>query len=846
MPIFEGEELVDVTTPDGRNVKLPLSVARSLQALSFQPMTPQAPATPEIEMPAVDVASWGQQATSPQFGIPEPLANIPTGGLQPIDTLPTQNTPDYQAGTLDVPALAKQQKQAEAQTKKRAAAQAAYAATPAGQRDAYATDQVEAKQDVAKATVGAADIEAAGLYELRNNKRRYDEKIAGREADVGKEMAARDTAIKSKLAAMEDTRKKIEDTRIDRSIDHPVIVGIGLLLSSIGSSMGGTQDNGIKTLYAALDRKVEGQIVDLEQKNKLYGFQKSEVEEFKKLWTDKIAMKQWLLGAEASRAARQAEIIGLESSSERVKAQSKVAAAQIYSDAEALKAAAKEKQLESDENLLKHRQTIGLGYANLTESKRQYNETMLYNRDKLAAENLAAMAAANAKGGEKAMEAYSKAQDEVQKRGVYSIGSDEQLLTKEGQAAMDVAAQMDAEAQKLRSGTIGPLSEEASARIDTLQRQANEMRGNARVFGAVLFETPELAAKFKDTKYVPSQGIARAVEKIKALYKEHGRTLWNKQGPQAAMDTLLGTLELQLKQAYGLGAYDKGSAAKLKELVGRDITATEDPGNIAHALGIRFKDNPEAFKSRLDVLVNTLDEEIRDVLAVRHYSGKNVLFSKQEEPDLKAETGAKTQATPAENVKDVESRGWLRRNVFDAPVNAAGAVKSAVTGDSYESVQARGGRLASESGSARYPYLSPKQGEAFELWTRALVVGDKDAIGKAKEKLAGAVSSGTDEARLAWLRTIRENAPDLYPNYKDKLAKGKAAEQLTFEDNLRAQQPARAKSDIKTPLVEVAKRAVTSAAAFAELAERVKADEPGAREAYRAVDAQRMLVQGLR
>ena len=186
MAIFQGEELVDVQTPDGRTLKLP----RSLVPASMLPQ--QAPAQAIGAAPGVPNAAPQGFTDETAYNAGPPMPESVTGGALPtedVQQLPNvQPAPpqDYNLGTVDTKKLEGQRKQQVAQQAKAAKAQAAYASSPQGQQ-AQASGQVQgALGEEKQAQAQAADVDAAAsdlmavgaMRALRANGRKVPDDVA--------------------------------------------------------------------------------------------------------------------------------------------------------------------------------------------------------------------------------------------------------------------------------------------------------------------------------------------------------------------------------------------------------------------------------------------------------------------------------------------------------------------------------------------------------------------------------------------------------------------------------------------------------------------------------------------
>lgn len=254
MALFPGE-MQQLVTPDGRLVTMPSGLATAFPSLQApQPLAP--PPMPQA---------------APQVPVPEPMPSV----LPPVDavpvTSPSQTAPSGPS-TPRGPSTSPFQ-----------ASDAVPPNTPAP----ITNDQL------AKAgTAGAYNAEITAQQGQRAAVERQGEAIANDATRQGDAMALAnahaDQLLEQRRVAAEQNAqalqaktdeylrnaKAVADTKIDRSVDHPVLAALSVALTGIGQAMGGQKIDVMSPIYAAIDRKVHGQMQDLEQKRAGLGLQR--------------------------------------------------------------------------------------------------------------------------------------------------------------------------------------------------------------------------------------------------------------------------------------------------------------------------------------------------------------------------------------------------------------------------------------------------------------------------------------------------------------------------------------------------------------------------------------------
>ncbi|MGN6107229.1 MAG: hypothetical protein ACTHU0_19130 [Kofleriaceae bacterium] len=661
-------------------------------------------------------------------------------------------------------------------------------------------------------------------YAKRNEQ--VDRLFAKREAET---RADHDALVK-RSADYESAARKWADTKVDRSADHPILAAISVALGGVGAALegrGGAENPALRALYTAIDRKVAGQMADLERGKVGLGMQKEQIALLREQASDRLAMTNLAIAGESERAARRIEEIAAKSNSEIVRARGAETAAQLRArGAEALGQAV-ERQTSADQaektrqqQALQHRQSIGVQYAQLNQRKAEFGEEMKYKREKDASDRQAALAAAQAKAGGKGSEYYQKMIGENESRGIGNVLTGERLMQPEGLKLMDAAkgheanAQAFAEQAKAEQDPVKRQQLEQSAQAEA--QQASELRGRAEIEHTFRGRTPDQAAKLSDM-VSGAQSAVSLIDDIKRMRREYGPSWIASNEGQAAMQSKSTELLMQLKNAWQLGVLSGPDVELINKATGGDPTKLTI-GDITSMFGTK---GPE---SRLDALSDGIEKQTRNKLRTEGYRGEwkvNRADFKAAKPTAEesAITSALDDKTPLERSAG-EDRGLLRRGV-DRIFNPLG-----------ESMESKAKRAAEDSGSITRPGLSDSQAGALDLNLRAYRQGGPKAQ-KAGELLVQLAASSRPTLRSATLNALRGDAPELYEQAIAKLP-AEEQEQLRQRDQLGAQWRQQALS--VEPLGRLKEAAIAGdAESRAELVRRMAAGDKAAQRAAREV-----------
>lgn len=371
MPLF-GTEIVEVTTPDGRRVKLPAQLAAGFSGLQPVPQPepdpvalPSAPAPPEFTpQDRLDIA--GDAAAGPVTLPGQSPAGNPAQPRGPV-TLPAQ---------LDDPGPPQQQPTPEIPTA---------GAALAGEQGAIDQQQ--------KAVTAAAQIEA-------DRATAEGEALAARNEQVDQILVERERvalenkqALDERMLAYDREAKAIANTKIDRGVDHPILAAISVALGGIGSAMKGESGNpALDMLLKQIDRKVQGQMADLDSRRAGLAIQREGINDQRSVNRDKLAEYDVRRDAAIQQAQRKIEEIGTRSGSDLVKARAQQVNAGL--EGERAKTAGtyaerEQQRIERDRNFnaeqKRHQQNLGLGYAQLDMSREKLQAEREIEAAKLAA-----------------------------------------------------------------------------------------------------------------------------------------------------------------------------------------------------------------------------------------------------------------------------------------------------------------------------------------------------------------------------------------------------------------------------------------------------------------------------
>lgn len=828
MALFQGEDIVPVTGADGRTLMLPRSLvpaSMTTQQVGQGPgpigptaYTPDMPAptdTPSVTsgMSAPDDATFtGGQA------LPAPDAGPPPDAAAP---------PDFTLGTVDNTdkAVAAGNKAYDARQK----AAATYAASPEGKVAAVEAERQRAVAEQKDAGMQAANVEAAGQDVMADSYRARNQSLDAMAADQQKEYAAVQKERDAKAAEFGALKKKIANTKIDRSSDHPVIAAIGLVLAAIGSAYKkqGDKNPAIDAFYKSIDQKVAGQMADLENKKAALGFTKDELSLLKEKASDKLALNKLLLSAETEKYARQFEETAMRTKSDQTKANALSWAAQLRERSAAQQMEATKYQLDYDQKAQAEKNQNSRFYSGLNQQAQFHAEDMKLAYDKMANDDLRALAAERAKAGLEGEKQLQAIKDKNVERGLNNLVSREPILTEEGVQRMKEADGLEAEAAKVReqAKTLDPeAAKKAEIRAQGLADKASQTRGDARIRNVLQLGSPEQQGKFRE-QYNGAQTVTSLIDDLKGLYygPNGGKKLFETDANRAAVQAKATELMMALKTAWQLGVLSKQDMGAISQGTGGIDPQKWDAGTMLHALNLKIGQDPEAFIARLDALGSDTRKTFANALGGVANAPKNLdpdkLFAVKT-PALSTPEGKATatmnqeRQAPADRAAEIENRGAVSKaahgigRALFTPGGAYGNVQSNedVTSEAYN------------SGSILHVGMTNKQAGAYDDLLKSYQKGNK-ASG---DQLVQQVLQGSPGTAVATLNALRDTAPDLYKSARAGITDPKVLEKVQYAEKNQV-----AVHDMLTPmLVEAVRANPADDVARAELAKRAVARDP--------------------
>lgn len=468
-------QLIDVTTPDGRRLTLPEDYASQFQGLTPVPaappplpsggdpqfgpadasalasMTPQQPP----QLPPVDASASPPAPALPGPGpVTLPSQAQPDGPRAPIGAVTDPNQVD--AGPSNAPT---------------------FGAKPVTNADlgrmgnAGALNNEQAaigKQQEATRKLGLAQAEQATAIGNQMH-------AANEEADrilAQRQKAAEDNARanQASMDAYQRAAQAIANTKIDRSIDHPILAAISVALGAVGQAMQHKDGNpAMDALYKAIDRKVAGQMQDLELKKSALANQRDMMGLQRQAGMDRLGEMDTYRLAAIEGAKRKVEEIKQRTTSPIIAANADATIADLGAkSAQVLTAAVARDQAQRDaaaaraQAAQQHRDSMMLQLRGQNMEQSRFDQQLAATQQ----EKLDAIAAKLMEQRGKAGEAQAK---KVAEAGVIDPITGDPMLTPAGKEKMATADTYEAQARKV----VDP------AQAAKLNQAAQDLRSSA-------------------------------------------------------------------------------------------------------------------------------------------------------------------------------------------------------------------------------------------------------------------------------------------------------------------------------------------------------------------------------
>lgn len=720
--------------------------------------------------------------------------------------------------------------------------QAAYQASPAAQlkqgdqqvQDAYASEAGHA--------ISAAELDAAGQDIIANY---ADERnVQLDKLYVEREKRARENADaeEAKIREIGGMAQRIANTKIDRSLDNPVLAAIGVALAGLGSAMKHDGTNpALDMVFKMIDRKVQAQMQDLDLLKNQYGMSKDELQMFKDKSNRRLELYNTLLAGESDKAAKHIEAFGMRMQGDKTRANAKIIADQIRQKAGLYKIDAARWGMDYDQKEKHHKDQMGLQWFSAKESQRSNMVGESLKREDMYLDYQKAIAAAKASGDAAREKLMFEMTKENESRGIGNLGANgepgEPLLTQKGIEAMKQAAAYEQRAAQIEQDTAMGLNgvptqdmqQQAAARAQMYRDKAAEIRGTARTLYQFRARDP-VEARDLSGKYSASQSVMDVVDDIRMYYDapDGGRKLLATDAGRAKLQSSFSQLAPLLKNAWQLGAWDRGSAGLVKNVTGDDPSKW-DVETIVGTMTTLAGTDPEAFKARLDVLTNTLSRDIYNQLRAAKWDVKTP-------EDLFRRRTAQAETLEGKALEGISAgRG---------PVAAEAAVTPGTAGKVRDEVYSFGGlagdpayktniAAAQESGSLRYPGIGANQEQGFDNALKMYKAGNQKIGPMLVAQVVGMAKTRPEDA-IGMLHALRDHAGgDVYEKAVAQLPEGPVSEQIAQETKQRV-----STADIPTPMLEQQilttmspDGKISDEAGAQELRRRALAKLPGAGEA---------------
>lgn len=778
MALFQGDELVDVTTPDGRTLKLPRSIVPASmlpqQQIAPAPLAPDVNGAPGALAPAPELtAPPTPSVTGGMLPTVEDQASPPAGAQPDLAPVPVQSlAPGVGKGKPGD--LARSNKAFD----KQQATQAAAANTPDAKLQAANAQTQGAYADEGDAVAQQGDIDAAGqlvvadAYKTRNEN--LDKLFTQRQQQATADLEAQN----QKIAEMESLKKKIAGAKIDRNADHPILGIIGIALAGLGSAMQHRYDGqapdmtALKLFYQSIDRKVAGQMADLDQQKTILGMTKDELQTLKDKASSRLALNNLLISGESERTARQIEEVAARSSSDKVKVQAAQLAAQIRQRAGEKSMEAVQAQLTFDQREKFQKQDMGYKYASLGEQKTEHADEIAVKREEIAKDLEIALAQENARSGDASMKMMFEMQKDNETRGIANVATGEPLLNKAGLDMMKQADAYDAKAAQVEAakGPMGVLTSEQQQLANALRQKAQGLRGEARIKYTFRERDPVQAGKVSD-QYNAGQQIVSLVDDIKQMYDDKGRSFASTDEKRAAIQAKVTELTMQLKTAWQLGVLSKQDLNTISQATGGDPTGY-DAGVVMHKLGLDLGQDPEAFKGRLDTLADDTEKAVWGKLKADQYDGPSEgLFHRKTAPENS--TARKAIRTLEQEKTPLETEQSIR----DSGKGVLGKVRTGAQAVFYLTTPNHEADKAQQEGSITHPGLTDNQAKALDTLLSSYQSGNK----RDGDLLVQQVINTRPGLAISLMHSLRDEAPDLYAKARQSVSKP-VADQLDYEE----------------------------------------------------------------
>lgn len=561
--------------------------------------------------------------------------------------------------------------------------------------------QEQSVQTTAQADAAEADRQAAALAE--RNTRLEAERA---------ETARQDAARQKRLGEIQGNVTKSVDDWANYKVDpgrrwknastgRKIGAAIAVAMTALGDAL--QRKSGpnlaLEMIMKSIDDDVNLQVQERQHLGDVAQRTRTSLDDYRRDYGDWQQARSLKLAEEYKRTADEIERIAAKTKGDKAKANALAMVGELRGRAGALMQDTGMKtwnremeQAKFAEQKRQARTQEGLAFAAHKQRESQFTEEMKFRREQLAAQQKSA-----------ADEYLSKASAEqaraLRENGIKDPTTRQYIIGDDGQPIME------------RNATEGAKTQELLANTQTLLSTIDDIKG----------------------KIASDPGF----QKLNATEK------------QAALQTQLQALALQLKESYTLGTLDKGSVDFLDKMTGGDPTKIT-AGGLVGALGLGA-DPGEKTAAKLDEIAKSSERRALNRLG----NPKNFKFERAEQlqktaANKAAEGVRKGNATVAEAVRAQEP-GGIAKTLQDVESFVFG------TKQQYKKDQ----HAAEESGgSLRYPGFRADKESALDVLVAGVQQGDAQSTTRLLEMVRDQKAPGLSDAAMT---LIEAHAPNLIP-----------------------------------------------------------------------------------
>lgn len=549
MALYDGD-MVNLLTPGGRAVSMPSGLAGMFPGLQPPPVAPGIPG---------DFAG----GAGPGPAVPPPAAPV-----VPPPSLPAAQGP--QEGPVTDPS----QLAAPTGSPPRPQGPVTSPDEPLGPPQQRAPEPVQSNQQLAKNFAGRAiqegdramDEERQGVMASArvqaDEATREGARLAQRDAETehilqerAKQAAANEAELNARISARDQLADQIAKTRIDRSVDHPIWSQVGLVLSMLGTAMTrrpgeAFNDPAYATLMQLIDRKVQGQMQDLDQKRASLAQMNVGVTEQRQHNLDRLTEIDARRDAAIQQAQQAVQTIAMQMKAPSALADGQKLIGKLDQERAKLHAdygKAAQDQINTEaaraQALAMHRETLG-------QALQIHRETMAVNeRDKMAALAERLIEKGDAKAAQRAKD--------LGERAIWDPRTGDVQLNPTGQAKFKQADQYEAAAR----------TEQDPQQAAKLRQAASDLRDSARLNDGVLAPDKAVAEKVRPQLEAAQRMVDQIGEATQIL--DAGPSAFNREA-WAGLKTTLGDLAKNYAAAAGERVTVKGIENAMENIVSFD------------------------------------------------------------------------------------------------------------------------------------------------------------------------------------------------------------------------------------------------------------------------------------